>query len=56
MNNKAAISHAAGLARSANWLSMYHIWTGYPERATYWLDRRTQHMATARRLKQDATV
>lgn len=53
MNNTPHIRHAVELARSANWLAIYHAWTGHPERAPYWQRRRDQHMNTARQLRAD---
>lgn len=53
MNNAKAIKHAVELARSANWLAMYHARTGNPAIGQVWRQRRDQHMAAARQLRAD---
>ena len=53
MNNTASIKHAVELARSANWLSVYHARTGNPAIGQVWCQRRNHHMATARQLRAD---
>lgn len=54
MNNKAAISRAVELARTANWMVRFCTRLGDPIGADGWRSRRAHHMATARQLKQDA--
>lgn len=54
MTNLKAIRALVQCARSANRMAMHYTSMHLRARAQMWRACRTQHMATARRLKQDA--
>ena len=54
MTNLKAIRILIRCARSANHMAMHYTGMHMRARAQMWRACRTQHMATARRLKQDA--
>lgn len=53
MNNTPHVQRAVELARSANWLAVYHTRTSNPAIGQVWCQRRDHHMTTARQLRAD---